>query len=50
VHFAKIFQKNVVHTCKLNFFEFLAFFLTCFGCFLPANTTEKKLVELHKFY
>jgi len=42
--FAKIFQKNVI-TSKLNFL-ISVFFLTCFGCFLPANTADKKLVEI----
>jgi len=27
----------------LNFFKILAFFPTCFGCFLPANTTNKNI-------
>jgi len=41
VHFAEIFYKNVVVTSELNFFKCLAFFSTCFGCFLPENTTNK---------
>ena len=47
--FAENFQKNVT-TSKLNLFRISGIFLSCFDCFLPANTTEKKLVELHKFY
>jgi len=38
--------KNHVTTSNLNFFRISGFFLTCFGYFLPANTTDKKLVEL----
>jgi len=48
-HFAEI-QKIIVTTLELNFFLIFDIFLMCFGCFLRANTTEKKLVELQKFY
>jgi len=48
VHFAEIFFKNVLITSDLNFFQISGIFPTCFGCFLPANTT-KKIFELKKF-
>jgi len=35
---------------KLNFFQISDIFPTCFGCFLRANTTNQKIVELQKFY
>ena len=44
--FAENFQKNVVINSKLNFFRYFSIFLTCFGCVLHANTTNKKLVNL----
>jgi len=40
VHFAEL-KKNVVVTSKLIFFQISGIFLTGFGCFLPANTTNK---------
>jgi len=48
--FAEMFQKNVVTTYQFEFFfEFLTLFRPVFIVFLPANTIEKKLVEL-QFY
>jgi len=32
---------DVVITSDLNFFQIYGTFPTCFGCFLPANTTNK---------
>jgi len=49
VDFAEIFQKKVVTTCQVEYFRISHIILTCFHCFLPANTIEKKLVEL-QFY
>jgi len=43
VYFAEVFQKIIITTLRLNFFKFLTFFLL-------TNATEKKLVELQKFY
>jgi len=31
-------------------FQISGIFPICFSCFLLTNTTEKKLVELQKFY
>ena len=39
--FAEIFAKIVVITSKLNFFRISDIFRPVFGCFLPANTTNK---------
>jgi len=36
-------KKNVVITSDLNFFQISGIFPTCFGCFLPTNTTNKNL-------
>jgi len=46
VHFSEIFGNNVIIISKLNLFQISGIFPTCFGCFLPANTTKEKLVEL----
>jgi len=43
-------KKNIVTTTKLQFFRISGIFLTCFGCFLFANTAEQKHVDLQKFY
>ena len=47
--FCQTFQKNVGITSKLNFFQICGIFLTCFGCFLPANTTNKKWLYYRNF-
>jgi len=44
------FSKNYHYHCKVEFFQISGIFPICFGCFLLTNTTEKKLVELQKFY
>jgi len=44
------FSKNIVVTTKLQFFRISGIFLTCFGCFLPANTADQKHVDLQKLY
>jgi len=44
------FSKNIVATTKLQFFRISRIFLTCFGCFLSANTADQKHVDLQKFY
>ena len=44
VHFADIFL-NAVITFKSNFFQISGIFPTCSGCFLPANTTNKKSMD-----
>jgi len=49
VHFAESFQKNVVTTSQVEFFRSSHIIPICFHCFFPANTTEKKFVEL-QFY
>ena len=35
---------------KLQFFRISGILLTCFGCFLSANTADQKHVDLQKFY
>ena len=49
VHFADIFPKTLFITSKLNFFQISAIFLARFGCFLPANTTNKKSLNHRNF-
>jgi len=44
------YSKNIVATTKLQFFQISGIFPTCFGCFLSANTADKKHVDLQKFY
>jgi len=39
---------NVVITSELNFLNFWHF-PTCFGCFLSANTTNKKVLNFRNF-
>ena len=46
VHFSK--KKNVVITSDLHFL-ISGIFPTCFGCFLPANTTNKKSLNYRNF-
>ena len=41
-------QKCRRHLVKITVIS--GIFPTCFGCFLPANATEKKLVEIQKLY
>jgi len=48
VHFAEI-KKNIVITSDLIFFQISGIFPTCFGCFLPANTTNKKSLNYRNF-
>ena len=43
------FSKNYQYF-KVEFFQISGIFPIYFGCFLLTNTTEKKLVELQKFY
>jgi len=43
------FFKNVVISSKFNFFRISWHFPTCFGCFLPANTTEKNSLSCRSF-
>jgi len=33
----------------LNFFQISVIFQTCFGCFLPANTTNKNSLNYKNF-
>jgi len=40
VDFAEL-KKNVITTSELKFFQITGIFLACFGCFLPANVTNK---------
>jgi len=35
-------KRNVVITAEWNYFQISNIFPTSFGCFLPANTTNKK--------
>ena len=42
-------KKNIVITSKLNFFQISGIFPNCFGCFLPANTTNKQLLNYINF-
>jgi len=49
VHFAKNFILNVVITSDFNFFQISGIFPTCFTCFLPANTTNKKSLNYKNF-
>jgi len=37
------------HASDLNFFQNSGIFPTCFGCFLPANTTNKKSLNYRNF-
>jgi len=48
-YFTKRFPKNVNTTSKFKFFRISGIFLTCFDCFLPADTADKKHVVLQKF-
>jgi len=43
------FLKNIITTSKLNFFWISGIFPTCFDHFSPANTVDKRHVELQKF-
>jgi len=45
--FCQNFQKNVGNNSKLKFFQISGIFLTCFGCFLPVNATNQKIVVLY---
>ena len=47
--FLKFFKKMLSSLLSL-FFRISGIFPTCFGCFLPANAMNKKLVELWNFY
>jgi len=47
--FCRKFSKNVVITCMFYFFQISVIFPTCFGCFLPANTTNKKSLNYKNF-
>jgi len=49
VHFAEFFLKDVVITSESNFFHISGIFPTCFGCFLPANTTNKTSLNYRNF-
>ena len=42
VHFVEFVFWNVVVTSESNFFQISGIFPTCFGCFLPENTTNKQ--------
>jgi len=48
--FSGNFSKNVVTASQVDFFRISRIFSTCFHGFLPANTTEKKLVELQFYF
>jgi len=48
--FFQNYSKNYCHHFKVHFFQISGIFPTCYGCSSPAKTTEKKLVELQKFY
>jgi len=43
------FLQNFVITSDFNFFQISGIFPTCFGCFLPANTTNKKSLNHRNF-
>jgi len=47
--FCRSLSKKRCDHFKLSFFRISDIFLTCFDCFLPANTAGKKLVELQKY-
>jgi len=51
VDYAEIFLKlkNVITTWKLKYFRISGILPTCFGCFIAADTADKKHVELQKF-
>jgi len=49
VHFAEVFQKCVAMTSDLNFFQISGIFPSCFGCFLPERTTNKKSLNYWNF-
>ena len=44
-----VFLKNVIITSDLKFFQISGIFPSCFGCFLPANTTNKKSLNYRNF-
>ena len=48
MHFAEIFLNNVI-TPELNIFQISGIFPTYFGCFLPANATNKKSSSYRNF-
>ena len=48
-HFAKRFFKKCHHHVWLKFFQISGIFPSCFGCFLPANTTNKKSLNYRNF-
>jgi len=49
VHFVEIFQKIIITTLKLKFFQISSIFPICFGCFLFTNTTEKNSLNYRSF-
>jgi len=46
--FLNIFKK-CDHSSKFKFFRIFDFFPACFCCFLPADTADKRHVELQIF-
>jgi len=51
VNYAKIFiTKNCRHHYfKVEIFQIFCIFYTCFGCFLPADTTGKNMLNHLRF-
>jgi len=47
--FSKNFPKHVITTSNLKFFRISGIFPIYFACFSPADTADKKHVELQKF-
>ena len=48
--FCRNFLKNVVIPSDFNFFQISDIFPTCFGCFLPVNTTNNKSLKYRNFH
>jgi len=47
--FCRIFLNDFIASAKLIFFQISGIFSTCFGCFLPANTANKKSLNYRNF-